>query len=61
MFYHGYDNYMKYAFPHDELMPLSLGWADSLAQLGDAPPDPNSAYRGVALTLIDALDMCVQY
>lgn len=22
LFYHGYDNYMKYAFPADELMPL---------------------------------------
>ena len=57
MFYHGYDNYMRYAFPHDELAPLTKGWADSLAELGDAPRNPNSEYNGVALTLIDALDM----
>ena len=47
---------MRFAFPHDELQPLTLGWADSLGELGDAPKDPNSAYAGVALTLIDALD-----
>lgn len=23
MFMHGYNSYMKYAYPHDELMPLS--------------------------------------
>jgi hypothetical protein len=23
MFMHGYGNYMRHAFPHDELMPLS--------------------------------------
>lgn len=23
MFLHGYNSYMKYAYPHDELMPLS--------------------------------------
>jgi len=23
LFYHGYDNYLKYAFPEDELRPLS--------------------------------------
>jgi mannosidase alpha-like ER degradation enhancer 1 len=47
---------MKFAFPHDELQPLSLGWADSLEELGDATRDPSSSYSGVALTLIDALD-----
>ena len=29
-FAHGYDAYMKYAFPHDELRPLSKTWTDSL-------------------------------
>jgi hypothetical protein len=30
MFYHGFDNYMKYAFPLDELRPMSCTGADSL-------------------------------
>jgi hypothetical protein len=29
-FYHGYDNYMQHAFPHDELKPLSYSYTDSL-------------------------------
>ena len=29
-FYHGYDNYMQNAFPHDELKPLSKSYTDSL-------------------------------
>jgi len=54
MFHHGYDSYMRYAFPHDELKPLSKSWTDSLGELGNARrhyPD----YHGVALTLIDSL------
>ena len=56
MFYHGYDSYMNFAFPHDELQPLTLTWADTLEELGDATRDPSSTYDGVALTLIDSLD-----
>lgn len=48
MFYHGFNNYMLYAFPHDELLPISRGWVDSLAELGDAAPNPNSTYKGGA-------------
>ena len=33
MFYHGYDSYMKYAFPHDELKPISKTYTDSLGEL----------------------------
>lgn len=29
-FTHGYDNYIRHAFPHDELKPLSLSHTDSL-------------------------------
>ena len=36
MFYHGFDNYMTHAFPHDELKPISGGWTDSLVELGNA-------------------------
>jgi hypothetical protein len=30
MFYHGFDNYMTHAFPHDELLPLSCQGQDTL-------------------------------
>ncbi|KAL2463695.1 putative alpha-mannosidase I MNS4 [Forsythia ovata] len=42
MFYHAFDGYMKHAFPHDELKPLSCVGEDTLG--------------GYALTLIDSLD-----
>ena len=56
MFYHAYDNYMAYAFPHDELKPLSKYFTDSLSELGNLklehlPQD----YNGSALTLIESL------
>ncbi|KAI8001434.1 hypothetical protein LOK49_LG09G01717 [Camellia lanceoleosa] len=35
MFYHAYDNYMTYAFPHDELKPLAKTFTDSLVKLGN--------------------------
>ncbi|AQK74751.1 Alpha-mannosidase I MNS5 [Zea mays] len=35
MFYHAYDNYMTYAFPHDELKPLTKSFTDSLSELGN--------------------------
>lgn len=54
MFYHGYDNYMKHAFPEDELKPLSCRplTRDSL--------DPthielNDALGNYSLSLIDSL------
>ncbi|KAI7985298.1 Alpha-mannosidase I MNS5 [Camellia lanceoleosa] len=34
-FYHAYDNYMTYAFPHDELKPLAKTFTDSLVKLGN--------------------------
>ena len=42
-------------FSDDELKPLSAGYTDSLGELGNAAVDTNSGYRGVAMTLIDAL------
>ncbi|CAN1753473.1 Alpha-mannosidase I MNS5 [Linum perenne] len=56
MFYHAYDNYMTYAFPHDELKPLTKTYTDSLSELGNLrlehlPQD----YNGSALTLIESL------
>ena len=55
MFVHGYSSYLRYAFPHDELKPLSRSFTDSLAELGNARRPASSAYQGVALTLIDSL------
>lgn len=56
MFYHAYDNYMAYAFPHDELKPLTKGFTDSLSELGNLnlehlPQD----YNGSALSLVESL------
>ncbi|EDQ86875.1 uncharacterized protein MONBRDRAFT_33664 [Monosiga brevicollis MX1] len=42
MFYHGFDNYMEHAFPHDELQPLSCTGRDT--------------WGPYSLTLIDSLD-----
>ncbi len=46
MFYYGYQNYMKYAFPHDELKPLSKFYTDSFVELGnlDLSHLPNGTY-----------------
>ena len=47
---------MRYAFPHDELKPLSKSYTDSFAELGNLKlehlPDE---YQGISLTLIDSL------
>lgn len=56
MFTHAYDSYMRYAFPHDELKPLSRTWTDSLVELGNSVHVTRAGYNGVALTLIDSLD-----
>ncbi|CAI7748696.1 unnamed protein product [Closterium sp. NIES-53] len=56
MFYHAYDNYMRYAFPHDELKPLSRSYTNSLGELGNLQMQHLSTnYNGSALTLIDSL------
>ncbi|KAM7539562.1 hypothetical protein Aperf_G00000020648 [Anoplocephala perfoliata] len=45
MFYHGYDNYMKFAYPYDELRPLTCDGYDT--------------WGSFSLTLIDSLDTLV--
>ncbi|KAH9290761.1 hypothetical protein KI387_034878, partial [Taxus chinensis] len=56
MFYHAYDNYMQYAFPHDELKPLSKTFTDSLGELGNLKLERLSErYNGSALTLVESL------
>lgn len=42
MFHHGWSNYMRHAFPKDDLRPLSCRGKNSQG--------------GIGLTLIDALD-----
>ncbi|GMH01310.1 hypothetical protein Nepgr_003149 [Nepenthes gracilis] len=60
MFYHAYDNYMKYAFPHDELKPITKTYTDSLSELGNLNLEhlPQN-YNGSALTLIESLSSLV--
>nr|XP_026491184.1 ER degradation-enhancing alpha-mannosidase-like protein 2 [Vanessa tameamea] len=45
MFQHAYDSYLRYAYPYDELRPLSCDGVDT--------------WGSYSLTLIDALDMLV--
>ncbi|KAK4350440.1 hypothetical protein RND71_029753 [Anisodus tanguticus] len=55
-FYHAYDNYMMYAFPHDELKPLTKTYTDSLSELGNLKLEHlPQQYNGSALTLIESL------
>lgn len=56
MFYHAYDNYMQFAFPHDELKPMSRSYTDSLGELGNLKHEylPED-YNGTALTLVESL------
>ncbi|KAK8967848.1 putative alpha-mannosidase I MNS5 [Platanthera guangdongensis] len=60
MFYHAYENYMTYAFPHDELKPLTGTFTDSLSELGNLKLEhlPQN-YQGSALTLIESLSSLV--
>src|SRR4051794_1812358 len=39
-------SYLKHAFPHDELKPLSAGYTDSLAELGNTNRKDGSTYKG---------------
>lgn len=57
MFYHGYNGYMKYAFPADELMPLSCKgrFRDVEFNRGDL----DDALGNFSLTLVDSLDTLV--
>ncbi|XP_075503394.1 alpha-mannosidase I MNS5 [Primulina tabacum] len=56
MFYHAYGNYMTYAFPHDELKPLTKTFTDSLIELGNLKLERlPQRYNGSALTLIESL------
>ncbi|OVA11262.1 Glycoside hydrolase [Macleaya cordata] len=60
MFYHAYDNYMTYAFPHDELKPLTKTYTDSLSELGNLKLEHlPQHYNGSALTLIESLSSLV--
>ncbi|KAI5467430.1 glycosyl hydrolase family 47-domain-containing protein [Mariannaea sp. PMI_226] len=54
MFYHGYDNYMEFAFPEDELRPLTCR---PLTRDRDNPGHIglNDALGNYSLTLIDSL------
>lgn len=57
MFIHAYDSYLKYAYPADELMPLSCRprYRGVEANRGDV----DDALGNFSLTLIDTLDSLV--
>ncbi|XP_024972304.1 alpha-mannosidase I MNS5 isoform X2 [Cynara cardunculus var. scolymus] len=60
MFYHAYDNYMVYAFPHDELKPMTKTFTDSLSELGNLKLENlPQGYNGSALTLVESLSSLV--
>ncbi|KAH9860900.1 hypothetical protein IAQ61_010635 [Plenodomus lingam] len=54
IFYHGYDNYMKHAFPEDELRPLSCTPLTRDRQ-NPAHIEVNDVLGNYSLTLIDSL------
>ncbi|CAL5391571.1 unnamed protein product [Camellia sinensis] len=59
-FYHAYDNYMTYAFPHDELKPLAKTFTDSLVELGNLKLEHlPQQHHGSALTLVESLSSLV--
>jgi len=54
IFYHGYDNYMKHAFPEDELRPLTCAPLTRDRQ-NPAHIEVNDVLGNYSLTLIDSL------
>ncbi|KAF2726785.1 seven-hairpin glycosidase [Polyplosphaeria fusca] len=54
IFYHGYDNYMKYAFPEDELRPLTCAPL-TRDRANPAHIEVNDVLGNYSLTLIDSL------
>ena len=52
MFYHAFDNYMKHAFPADELKPLSC----SARRADEGRGSLDDSLGDYSVTLIDALD-----
>ncbi|KAF2755518.1 hypothetical protein EJ05DRAFT_478511 [Pseudovirgaria hyperparasitica] len=54
IFYHGYDNYMRYAFPEDELRPLSCSPLVR-DRANPAHIEVNDVLGNYSLTLIDSL------
>lgn len=56
MFYHGWNAYIQYAFPDDELRPLTC---DGLSKNDSDPTNTviNDVLGGYSVTLIDSLDM----
>lgn len=54
MFYHGFDNYMRHAFPEDELRPISCGPLTRDRQ-NPAHIEVNDVLGNYSVTLIDSL------
>ncbi|KAG9301519.1 hypothetical protein G9A89_008371 [Geosiphon pyriformis] len=58
MFYHGFDNYMKYAFPKDELNPIQCDGRGS-DKKNPNNIEINDVLGDYSLTLVDSLDTFV--
>jgi mannosidase alpha-like ER degradation enhancer 3 len=54
MFMHAYGGYMEYAFPHDELMPISC--KPRIRGVTPSRGDVDDSLGNFSLTLVDALD-----
>ena len=54
MFYHGFDNYMKHAFPEDELRPISCSPL-TRDRTNPGHAELNDALGNYSLTLVDSL------
>uniref|UniRef100_A0AC34QZL4 Alpha-1,2-Mannosidase n=1 Tax=Panagrolaimus sp. JU765 TaxID=591449 RepID=A0AC34QZL4_9BILA len=57
LFLFGYENYMKIAFPHDELMPIAC--EPRIRGITPSRGDVDDALGNFSLTLIDSLDTLV--
>uniref|UniRef100_A0A7E4VE18 alpha-1,2-Mannosidase n=1 Tax=Panagrellus redivivus TaxID=6233 RepID=A0A7E4VE18_PANRE len=57
MFMHGYGNYMKFAFPHDEILPIAC--TPRIRDVTVSRGDVDDILGNFSLTLIDSLDTLV--
>lgn len=58
MFYHGFDNYMSFAWPADELKPISCQGRERIegSKLSEGRGSIDAAMGSFQMTLIDSLD-----
>lgn len=57
MFYHGWNGYLNYAFPSDELRSLTCDGLDRTTDNTSENTSVNDVLGGYSVTLVDAIDM----